>query len=114
MDKREALRSFLAQKPRLKYFKKMLCTEVYEAMKAWKEDCFAPSPKELMAVDGAEYVAMYEEMFDKTVQHELSEVVELVDNFLEAHGCNMMEYYEALMKYRKLAEPEKTTIIIRR
>lgn len=114
MDKREALRSFLAQKPRVKYFKKMLCTEVYEAIKAWKEDCFAPSSKELMSVDGSEFIAMYEENYDKTVQHELSEVVELIDNFLEAHGCDMMEYYEVLKKYRKLSEPEKTTIIIRR
>jgi hypothetical protein len=114
MDKYEALRSFLAMKPRVKYFKKMVCSELWAAICAWKKDEFAPSTRELMNLDGAEYVAMYDEHFDKTVQHELSEVVELVDNFLKAHDCDMMEYYEALVKYRKLSEPDKTTIIIRR
>jgi len=114
MDKREALRSFLAQKPRVKYFKKMLCTEVYEAIKAWKDDRFAPSAKALSDLDGAEFVAMYEENYDKTVQHELAEVIELIDNFVYAHGDDIMADYEALKKYRKLAEPENTTIIIRR
>lgn len=113
MDKREALRKFLSEKPRIKYFKKMLCTEAWEAMKAWKSDHFAPSVKEISGMDGSAFAVVYESAYDKTVQHELCEMVELIDHFLEAHGCDMMEYYEALKKYRKISEPNKTTIIYR-
>lgn len=114
MDKYTALSSFFAKKPRISNFRKMIVAEAWDVQKRWKKDCFAPPASELAALPDAEFVAKYQEDFDNTVEHELAEIVEIVDNFATAHGVNVFDHYEALKKYRKLSMPDKTTIILTR
>lgn len=114
MDKYEALKVYLSDKPRIRYFMKMVKTELSDAVKYWKKDKFAPAASGLSGMEGSEFIAAYEAEYDCTVQHELAEVIEHLDNFVTAHGDDIFAHYEILKKYRKLTSPDKTTIIFRR
>ena len=74
MNKYEALRKFMAEKPRIRYFRKMVYSELWDAIKWWKADKFAPDTAGLSGLDGAEFVSKYDSDFNDTVQHELAEV----------------------------------------
>lgn len=102
MDKKAAVAKYLASKPNPKYFKRNVHHELCTAIKAWKEDDFAPDTKELNTLDNATYVTMYEADFKDTVQHELSEAIEHIWRFVDAHGIDIFEYLTRLEKYRML------------
>ena len=86
---------------------------MWDAIKAWKKDHFSPMASKIMTLNDAEFVSAYEQEFDNTVQHELSEVIEYIDAFVTAHGDDIFSHYELLKKYRKLTGPDKTIIILR-
>lgn len=104
MNKYEALKKFMAERPQMviRYFRKMVCSELSDGIKYWKEDKFAPDISGLSDMDGIEFVSKYNADFNDTVQHELAEIIELIDMFSTAHGCNIFDHYEMLKKYRKL------------
>ena len=93
---------YLSSKPSPKYFKRNVYHEICEAVKAWKEDDFAPDTKTLNALDDAAFVEEYEREFKDTVQHELSEAIEHIWRFADAHGVDIFEYMTRLEKYRMI------------
>lgn len=113
MNKYEALRKFLAERPRIRYFKKMVCGELYDAVKWWKADKFAPDVSGLSGLDGIDFVSKYDADYNDTVQHELAEIIELIDNFVRSHGDDIFKHYEVLKKYRNLTEEKETKIYVR-
>jgi len=54
-------------------------------------------------LDGTKFIGKYNSDYDDTVQHELAEIIELIDMFAAAHGCNIFDHYEMLKKYRGLS-----------
>ena len=112
MNKYEALKAYLGMNPKIKWFKKHVIGEVCDAIWAWKNDLFAPTATEIMSVTDEEFVTYYETTVKDTVQHELSEAIEHIDNFAAAHGLSIFDYYEILKKYRKLKNPEPKRIVI--
>lgn len=112
MDKKAALTTYFGLRPRLKYARQRICNEVWEAMKAWKKDCFAPDMSKLDGLSDSDFVTEYKADFDKTVQHELGEAVEEIALFAQAHGFDVIKYLQYLERYRILMKEKPVTNIL--
>lgn len=85
-------------------FQRNVKYNISNAVDSWQGNFFAPDITVLDELDDNEFIQTYKDSFLGTFQHEMAEVMEHIDLFLEAHGINIFDYYKALEKFRSLED----------